>query len=629
MITFNRFSTYSVTATGDDLFPCPASSGNLLVASIVCDGAITITEIGDSKGNDWTLLGPVNSDVGAAYLAYSLSASSGVTDLEIISSGADGSSGISVGLYDNNSLTGGLFDVYAVSALSYGGTPQGSLSPTSGGIVVASLSLGAAASSVDSPFTFEPISNAALINPAATACYLNPAAGFVTASFPVSGPPIYWSSIIASFKEGSIPTTATPTYMPPAGTYGAPQSVAISCATSGSTITYTLDGSTPVPGSHGSVYSTPISVSTSLTIKAVASAPGYLNSAEADAAYVISAMTANPTFAPPPGMYGPAQSVTLTCATPASTITYTIDGSTPVPGSHGSVYGGPITVATTTTIKAIGSAPGYTNSAVVTGTYVIEGAAATPILAPGTGVYATAQTVTITCATPASTITYTTDGSTPVPGSHGAVYTVPITVSVSETVKAVASAGGYLNSAVASAMYTIGNPEVFVAEVQITITYQNPGNYLYARDLNSWGDGGAYGANNGTPYPEANIVIGSITLSPLGGEALPLEHVCIYCDAVGTGDFGGPSVPELWVMPNEISDTAGIGFVQLPEVLQEPPIGQTWPSKSIQALRFPVNMANSALMSQLVHSVQVKIRFEPENAPNCVKGLSFKSDQTV
>lgn len=162
-----------------------------------------------------------------------------------------------------------------------------------------------------------------------------------------------------------------------------------------------------------------------------------------------------------------------------------------------------------------------------------------------------------------------------------------------------------------------------VSEVQVKVFYQAPGNYLFARDMNSWGDSGNFGDNNGTPYSQCFLTIGSITLSQPGGELLPLEHVVGYFDAVGTLENGGPSRPDVWILPNEISAKAGIGFVYLPDILQEPPIGQNQPSKSLLALRWPVNMMNSALASQFIHHLQLKIQFEPENAPNTIKALSF------
>lgn len=166
-----------------------------------------------------------------------------------------------------------------------------------------------------------------------------------------------------------------------------------------------------------------------------------------------------------------------------------------------------------------------------------------------------------------------------------------------------------------------------VSLLQVKVFYQAPGNYLYARDLDSWGDGGAHGANNGTPYSDCEITVGSITLAQPGAVLFPLQHVVGYFDAVGTLNNGGPSRPNIWILPNEISDTAGVGFVQLPEVLPEPPQGVNYASQTLLALRYPVNMANSQLMSQFIAHLQVKIQFDQECAPNTIKALSFKEMQ--
>jgi hypothetical protein len=172
-----------------------------------------------------------------------------------------------------------------------------------------------------------------------------------------------------------------------------------------------------------------------------------------------------------------------------------------------------------------------------------------------------------------------------------------------------------------------GSAEAEVTQVIVTVTYQNPGNYLYARDLTTWADCGLYGAASGTPYAEANVVFGNITLSEPGAQLFPLQHVVGYFDAVGTlGDGGTASQPDLWILPNEIAPTF-LPFIYLPEIVQEPPIGQTNPSRSLQQLRWPVNMQNSQLASQFMHHLQVKIQFEPENAPNTIKALAFKENQ--
>lgn len=91
-------------------------------------------------------------------------------------------------------------------------------------------------------------------------------------------------------------TVATPTFSPIAGTYVGTQSVTISTATGGATLCYTTDGTTPLaatPGtcSHGTTYSGAVSVSASLTLKAIGTESGFTNSAVGTAAYVIQGIT--------------------------------------------------------------------------------------------------------------------------------------------------------------------------------------------------------------------------------------------------------------------------------------------------------------------------------------------------
>ena len=93
---------------------------------------------------------------------------------------------------------------------------------------------------------------------------------------------------VSFYKAGgtpSVPTVATPTFSPIAGTYTEAQSVTIACATEGASIYYTLDGSTPTASS--TLYTAPIAVATTTTIKAIATKEGYNNSAVATAEYEI------------------------------------------------------------------------------------------------------------------------------------------------------------------------------------------------------------------------------------------------------------------------------------------------------------------------------------------------------
>ena len=85
-------------------------------------------------------------------------------------------------------------------------------------------------------------------------------------------------------------------------------------------------------------------------------------------------------------------------------------------------------------------------------------AAATPTFSPPAGTYAVAQSVTISDTTPGAAIYYTTDGTTPTTDSS--VYSLPITVSSSETIEAIATATDYANSLTAIAVYTITLPGI-------------------------------------------------------------------------------------------------------------------------------------------------------------------------
>ena len=244
---------------------------------------------------------------------------------------------------------------------------------------------------------------------------------------------------------------ATPTFSPAAGTYASAQTVTISDATLGATIYFTTDGTTPTTAS--TKYTAPISVATNLTLKAIATATGSSTSAVGSAAYTILTAAATPTFSPAGGTYASAQSVTISDTTTGATIYYTTDGSTPTTAS--TKYTAAIAVSATTTIKAIAVASGFNNSAVASATYTILTPAATPAFSPAGGTYTSAQSVTISDSTAGATIYYTTDGSTPTTASTK--YTAPIAVSSSATIKAIAAASGFNNSAVATATYTI-NP---------------------------------------------------------------------------------------------------------------------------------------------------------------------------
>jgi N-acetylneuraminic acid mutarotase len=166
-----------------------------------------------------------------------------------------------------------------------------------------------------------------------------------------------------------LPAAATPAISLPAGSYTAAQTVILSDATAAATIYYTTDGTTPTTAS--TVYSRPITVSSTETIEAIATAGGYSQSAVASATYTINLpQAATPNISVAAGSYTAAQTVILSDATAAATIYYTTDGTTPTMAS--TVYSGPITVSSTETLEAMATASGYLSSVVATAVYTVN-----------------------------------------------------------------------------------------------------------------------------------------------------------------------------------------------------------------------------------------------------------------
>jgi len=243
-----------------------------------------------------------------------------------------------------------------------------------------------------------------------------------------------------------------PVISPAAGTYHAVQTVTLSSSTPGAHFYYTTDGSTPTTSSNW--YSSPITVSASETVQAITWSSNYNTSPVSSATYVIQLPAPAPTFSPAAGTYNSTQTVSIHCSDNNAVIYYTTNGSTPTTGS--AVYSGPVTVSSNETLSAIALAPGGIDSPVSQASYTITPPAAPPVYSPAAGGYHSAQTVTLSDATPGATIYYTTNGSTPT--TQSTPYTGPITVSSSTNFQAAALAPGGSLSPVTKAWYTITLP---------------------------------------------------------------------------------------------------------------------------------------------------------------------------
>ena len=158
----------------------------------------------------------------------------------------------------------------------------------------------------------------------------------------------------------------------------------------------------------------------------------------------------SPQLTPGPGTFPTAISVQITAQDPLSVSRYTLDGSDPTTASQ--LYTAPLTIATTADLRVRGFRSGWNSSSAVGGTYQIGAPLTPPTFSPQSGTYQTSVVVSISA--PASTtIRYTLDGTPP--STSSALYSGPLTVTQSTTLKAIAVQSMGAPSAVAQATYTI------------------------------------------------------------------------------------------------------------------------------------------------------------------------------
>jgi hypothetical protein len=181
-------------------------------------------------------------------------------------------------------------------------------------------------------------------------------------------------------------------------------------------------------------------------------------------------VVATPTITPNGGSFStidPPPSVTLATATTGAELRYTVDGSEPTASS--TLYSGAFTISANTTLKAKGFKADHTASGTATATFTFTTpTVATPTFSPGSSTYTTAQSVTISTATSGADIYYTTDGSDPTTGST--LYSTPVNVGVTTTLKARAYKSGWNDSAIGSATYTFATKTALFVVGNTTLT---------------------------------------------------------------------------------------------------------------------------------------------------------------
>lgn len=180
-------------------------------------------------------------------------------------------------------------------------------------------------------------------------------------------------------------------------------------------IRYTLDGTEPTESSPE--YTGPLATTGNMLLKAKAfRGTSYLPSDTTT--YDIRVMPQSVVIGP--DIWTQAPLVTLTCATEGVTILYSTDGNAPR-----TEYTEPFYLYETTTIKAIATKAGYTDSVLSEKVFSITSVQPIQSSLPAGG-YMGAQSVILYCATPSAIIRYTLDGTEPTEASTE--YVGPITI---------------------------------------------------------------------------------------------------------------------------------------------------------------------------------------------------------
>jgi hypothetical protein len=250
----------------------------------------------------------------------------------------------------------------------------------------------------------------------------------------------------------------TTTASPLGGTYLSAQSVTLTCVdtNSGCAATYyTTDGTVPTVASP--VYAGPILISANTTLRFFSKDKAGNSETVQTQGYTISTNAPTTKASPLGGIYGSTQMVTLTCTdlnTGCAATYYTTDGT--IPNTASSVYTGPITISSNTTLKYFSKSNAGNLETVQTQVYVIDTVVPTTTASPVGGTYGSAQSVTLTCTDSNSGCAatyYTADGT--IPTILSPVYSSPISISANTTLKYFSKDKAGNAEAVQSQVYTL------------------------------------------------------------------------------------------------------------------------------------------------------------------------------
>jgi glucose/arabinose dehydrogenase len=256
-----------------------------------------------------------------------------------------------------------------------------------------------------------------------------------------------------------------PTISPGTGTYELPQSISLSSPTPGAIIYYTTTGNNPVIGAGFTrIYTGPFQANQTMTIRAMAVVP-FSTSAISAANLTINnpSVVNTPDIRPRTGTFSTLQTVTITCATPGAVIYFTTNGNVPrldIPNFFTRLYTGPFQVSSTTTIRALATKAGASNSPVSVAflSFPTPAVVGPVVYSPAPGSFSGSLAIAMSTNPPDAQIWYTTNGNNPrldIPNVFTRLYSTPVNISTSTFFRAVGVKAGLANGPITPASYTV------------------------------------------------------------------------------------------------------------------------------------------------------------------------------
>jgi hypothetical protein len=305
-VPLNSPASTQATTTGDTYSATVIYDGSNLTVNlfdVTADGTCTPTSSPTCFTNSWSnVLIPEIVQGNSAVIGFTAGVGVTASNPILISgwkytvntpTGSPSYTAWNAGSTYNNGATSNASPVYSVAAGSYASTQSVTISSATSGsyvcYVLSSATLAFYPQTDNNGGCTEGTLYTGAVSIASTATLYAMASSSASSPTTSYGPP---STLVAgTYTITGGGAASTPTFSPVAGTYVGTQSVAISTASAGAVICYNTTGSPATNGSTGcttgTLYSGPVSVSSSETLYAVAGGTGHSDSTVGSAGYVV------------------------------------------------------------------------------------------------------------------------------------------------------------------------------------------------------------------------------------------------------------------------------------------------------------------------------------------------------